>query len=284
MKLYLSICALYRNEAPYLREWIEFHRLVGVERFFLYNNDSSDDHREVLAPYIADGTVVLRDLPVFPAQGVAYDDCLKRHGEESRWIAFIDLDEYLFSPTLRSVPEVLADYEEWPGVVVHWATFGTSGHRTKPTGSVIESYLRRNKQSALINRQIKSIVDPARTERCAGVHHFAYLEGFAVDENFERVDGSASNNVSVSKLRLNHYVTKSEEEYRRKAATARNAYTGDISEKRKMWRNTFEVRKTRLNAEFDDTITAYVPDLRKALALKEEVVRFREDTVSLDDL
>ena len=25
----LSICAIYRDEAPYLREWVEFHRLVG---------------------------------------------------------------------------------------------------------------------------------------------------------------------------------------------------------------------------------------------------------------
>ena len=35
---YLAICAIYRDEAPYLREWIEFHRLVGVEHFFLYDN------------------------------------------------------------------------------------------------------------------------------------------------------------------------------------------------------------------------------------------------------
>ena len=34
---YLSICAVYRDEGPYLREWIEFHRLVGVERFYLYD-------------------------------------------------------------------------------------------------------------------------------------------------------------------------------------------------------------------------------------------------------
>ena len=27
---YLAVCAIYRNEGPYLREWIEFHRLVGV--------------------------------------------------------------------------------------------------------------------------------------------------------------------------------------------------------------------------------------------------------------
>ena len=57
---YLSICAIYRDEAPYLAEWIEFHRLVGVERFFLYDHMSQDHHLEVLAPYLNRWN---RDLP-----------------------------------------------------------------------------------------------------------------------------------------------------------------------------------------------------------------------------
>ena len=60
------MCAIYRDEAAYLREWVEFHRVVGVERFYLYDNHSVDDHRHALAPYIADGTVVLHDWPLFP--------------------------------------------------------------------------------------------------------------------------------------------------------------------------------------------------------------------------
>src|SRR6185312_2800453 len=35
---YLAACAIYRDEAEYLAEWLEFHRLVGFERFYLYNN------------------------------------------------------------------------------------------------------------------------------------------------------------------------------------------------------------------------------------------------------
>jgi hypothetical protein len=32
---YLAVCAIYRNEAEFLGEWLEFHRLAGVQRFFL---------------------------------------------------------------------------------------------------------------------------------------------------------------------------------------------------------------------------------------------------------
>ena len=54
-KPYLSICAIYRWEGPYLREWVAFHKLMGIERIYLYNNRSEDDgHREALAPYVDD--------------------------------------------------------------------------------------------------------------------------------------------------------------------------------------------------------------------------------------
>ncbi len=54
-----TICAIFRNEAPYLREWLEFHLLQGAERVYLYNNRSDDDFLSVLAPYLADGVVRL---------------------------------------------------------------------------------------------------------------------------------------------------------------------------------------------------------------------------------
>ncbi len=42
---------------------------------------------------------------------VAFDDCLERHRRDSRWIAFIDIDEFLFSPTGKGLPDVLAGFE-----------------------------------------------------------------------------------------------------------------------------------------------------------------------------
>ena len=138
---YLAVCACLGYDAPYLHEWIEFHRLVGVERFFLYNNGDRETQRELLAPYIEEGVVVLHDWTVFPPQTPAYNHLLEEHREDARWVAVIDTDEFLFSSTGQPLPEVLADYEESPGVGVNRLTFGTSGHRTKPEGLVTENYL-----------------------------------------------------------------------------------------------------------------------------------------------
>jgi hypothetical protein len=260
---YLSICAIYRDEAPYLREWIEFHRLFGVERFYLYNNLSEDHHREALAPYVEEGTVVPYEWPMFPGQLQSYDHCLKEHHDDSRWIAFLDLDEFLFSPTGQAVSEILPDYEEFPGVGVNCIAYGTSGHETKPPGLVIESYVRRGVIERR-NRIIKSIVDPTRVERPGNEpHYFRYHDrARAVTENKEPIKGSRTETLSCERLRINHYITRSQEERDRKLA-GWVAFTGE----RKPAEGARE-RDRPLNDLHDDVIVQFAPAVRQALAAR----------------
>jgi hypothetical protein len=265
MQAYLSIVAIYRDEAVYLREWIEFHRIVGVERFYLYDNFSLDDHREVLAPYIDEGVVVLHEWPVFPGQIPACDDALRRHGHESRWMAFIDLDEFLFSPTLRPLPDVLRDYEQHPGVLANWMVFGSSGHRTQPDGLVLENYLWRMKTEDG-PQQSKSIIDPSRADHCGGAHFFFYKEGTAVDELHRPVPYGRTNEPSSEVLRVNHYYTKSIEEGKKKLLR-RAATTGDP---RNAAYNRLEMVDQNMNDVLDETITAYLPELRSRLGMAVE--------------
>jgi hypothetical protein len=271
VKPYLSVCAIFRDEADYLREWIEFHRLVGVERFFLYDNLSEDHFEEVLAPYIAEGTVVLETWPILPGLSRAYDHCLAEHGDASRWIAFIDLDEFLFSPTGRPVSELLTEYEGAPGVGANWAVFGTSGHRTQPAGLVIENYLHRRRDGAPRHQMIKSIVDPSRTERSMSPHHFRYRDGCAVDENKNPIDTpprAKSKEVSFSLLRVNHYWTKSTTEWTRKLAR-QDAWLGTLRQNyERSALSDLERLEQSFNQQYDDTITAYAPALREALGME----------------
>ncbi len=102
----LSICAIFQDDAAYLPEWIEFHKLQGVKHFFLYNNCSTDDYSAILKPYVKSKEVTLIDWPHKhnPADGMAwngiqcgaYVDCLQNFGKQTDWIAFIDTDEFLF--------------------------------------------------------------------------------------------------------------------------------------------------------------------------------------------
>jgi hypothetical protein len=264
---YLCVCAIFRDEARYLAEWIEFHRLVGVERFFLYDNFSVDNHQEVLAPYVEEGIATVSEWHFEMGQLPAYEDCLKRHRDDSRWIAFLDLDEFLFSPTGQPVSEVLVDYESAPGVVVNWAMFGTSGHASEPDGLVIENYLMR-RSDIPENCMFKSIVDPKRTQGPLGVHRFVHTDGPPVDENLEPIPDeprSATPSLAYSRLRINHYFQRSEEGFRRKRAGPR---ADKPTPRPEMTEEQVERSIRDFNQERDETITMYLPRLREALGAR----------------
>lgn len=56
----LAICAIFKNEAPWLKEWLVYHRtILKVDRFYLYNNQSTDHYKEILQPFIEEGLVEL---------------------------------------------------------------------------------------------------------------------------------------------------------------------------------------------------------------------------------
>jgi len=140
----LSICAIFKNEAPYFKEWIEFHKLQGVEHFFLYNNNSDDDYLTVLQPYINTGEVTLRQWPYEYNSELknleiiirnAYADCIQTYRTMTNWLAVIDIDEFLFCPDGQDLPSFLIDYEGYGGVCVNWRLFGTSHLETIPLTS-----------------------------------------------------------------------------------------------------------------------------------------------------
>lgn len=209
----LAACLIFKNEADYLKEWIDFHRLVGVEKFFLYNNNSNDQYQEVLAPYLAEEVVTLHDFPILPpvVQVEAYNACLRTYRQNTRWIAFIDIDEFLCAPKEDSIPNILRDYDAYPAVALNWLMFCTSGHILKPKGLVIENYTRCQAKG---NRHVRVIVNPLKTQRFISAHEAVYSDGeHAVNERKEPVRGPYSIPPAISRLRVNHYWTRSVEEF-----------------------------------------------------------------------
>ena len=95
----LAIGAIVRNEGPYLLEWIAFHRVLGVDRFFIADNGSTDDGggaaRRARRGRASCGHLPFPDRPGRRPQLPAYAAILRRHGAEADWIAFIDADEFL---------------------------------------------------------------------------------------------------------------------------------------------------------------------------------------------
>ena len=111
----------------YLKEWIDYHKRVGVDHFYLYNNNSSDNYTEVLRPYVESGIVDLIDWPHNQAQMEAYQDCFTKFRGDTSWLGFIDIDEFVVPVEDESVRDFFVKHQYDQAILIYWKIFGTNG-------------------------------------------------------------------------------------------------------------------------------------------------------------
>jgi tetratricopeptide (TPR) repeat protein len=209
---YLSLCLICKDEHDYLAEWLDYHILMGVDRFYIYDNESRVSLSASLKNYIERGWVVLIDIPGKAMQLHAYDHCLQTFGPGTIWLGFIDTDEFLVSKTTSGLKELLQDYQAYGGLAVSSLFFGSNGHKTRPAAGQIAAYTRRTHETFQGNLLVKSIVQPAKVLLPASPHDFAYRENsYCVNEDRQLVDGMKAP-IHTAKIQLNHYFCRSQSE------------------------------------------------------------------------
>jgi len=216
----IALCGIFQDDARFLKEWIEFHRLVGVEHFYLFNNLSVDDYISVLSPYIEQGIVELYDWPYesntwdewHEVQNSAYEKGLEFARGKVKWLAILDTDEFLFAVKAKKLGNILKEFEGFGAVGVNWQLYGTSGVLRIPDDKLmIETLVKKAPSAMKKNRFVKCVVRPERVEKVLNAHQMEYKEGFYhVDENKKRFVWYTPL-VSVKKLRVNHYWTRDED-------------------------------------------------------------------------
>lgn len=225
-KYYLAVCAIAKNEGPYFKEWIEWHRKQGVEKFYIYDNESTDCTKEVLAPYIASGLVEYTFFPGYRKQLAAYDDCLERFRLDSRWIAFIDLDEFIVPIKDKSIPVFLERFEDFPAVEINWLIFGSGGAKTKVPGTMMERFKYHSQPTHYLNRHVKSIVNTRRVFNLIGCHEAARMSGYAADSHGNPIKKHfREREPQQDIIRINHYAVRSYEEFLEKQTRGRASGT-----------------------------------------------------------
>lgn len=269
---------MVRNEAPYMAEWIEFHRMMGVNHFFIYDNGSNDGTVELLSSYVDDGLVTLVNWADFlkgwegvagtngRTQKLAMLHCIANFGHLVEWMAFIDADEFLFPTTAGSVAEVLREYEDIDSLSVYWHMFGTSGHVRKPAGLVTENYTQRLRQpraSCKHLSRVKTIVRPSAVRGVHNTHVFILRHGYPESwtEHRQRI-GHADHRLatrSTDVLRINHYYSKSLAEYRERRSVPSVGHRSDFRGDDQL------LKLIESDAVGDITIQRFVPALRSRL-------------------
>jgi hypothetical protein len=257
MKRFLSLVVIVKDEDSYIDEFIEYYKLLGVDHFYFYDNDSAIPLNTSLRKYKK--IVTINSIHGRARQMDAYRHYLGTYKNESRWAGFIDLDEFIVPKTKYTLSEFLTDYEYADAVGFNWTMFGHNYHETKPEGLVTENYTRREERQ---NIHIKSIVNPTKAIQPSNPHHMIMKPGSTyIDVKHAPIQSAFNENPTLDVAQINHYFTKSAGEFILKAQRGR----ADTGEQRDVARE-FEQFRDIWN-EIPDTclVDKYLADLKKAM-------------------
>lgn len=173
----MCVCTMLRNQASFLKEWIMYHTRIGVQRWFIYDNNSLDDIDDVIKVLSMDGNInVTRHVwPWIKAQEAGFAHCALRARYVCEWVGFIDVDEFFHLPTGLSLLDILRNQSTSANskvaeLRVSCHNFGPSGLKHVPTQGVTMGYNCR----MIAPERHKSIVKPEALNSTLinVVHHF----------------------------------------------------------------------------------------------------------------
>ena len=239
----LAVVLICRDVADYIDEWIRYHELAGVRHFYIYDNGSVDNTAAKASAHHREETYVkvhpwqlnmaVEDWVLCP-QVSAYVHATMCYGPRHRWMAFIDIDEFIVPRQHATAIEALDRLREHSNISLPWAQFGHCGHRSKPLEPCVFAYTQRHQHNKYRFHHFKCILDPCQITMLGvhACHTLAMGEKTSNDQGQVEAIGNrgrAAGFVSSEYLQLNHYETKSIEEH--EAKLSKIFYGHSVSER-----------------------------------------------------
>jgi glycosyltransferase involved in cell wall biosynthesis len=221
----LAAVLIARNEGPYLEEWVAHHLRLGVDYIFIYNNESWDNSADVLRKLGRIPEIFVKDWPLIEGvtpQYAAYNDALRMLPQVADYAAFIDADEFLIPTSLQNIKDIIGALErhhpDFGALVVNQRIFGSNGLEKYQDAPVLRRFSKGTDENYPENKWVKSIYRVSCVERIRDPHSSPLKFGSryntsGVRLDFNEGDARQAGVVDFSALQLNHYITKSHEEF-----------------------------------------------------------------------
>jgi len=285
----VAICAIAKNEAPYIAEWALYHRMIGFDHILVYHNDSTDSTEAVLKKLQEAGILQYRNWATpqeslirrlsrrlgyratavssaLSVQRTAYRDGLKRLRRSFEWITFIDIDEFVVIPHVDDIHAFLDRFQDESAIAINWKMFGTSHRDKAETGLVMERFLRCAALAHGGNRAVKTLakcsalIDPnLHNHQFVAGTRYRTVTGEVVPEGLGRIAGTPTHDI----VRINHYFTKSAEEWKAKVARGRATKPAGHPHK---FRPDAQFTRYDRNEDFDDYMLRFVPEITQRMS------------------
>lgn len=275
----------FRNEAPFVLEFVAHHKVLGFDHIVIASNDCTDGTAEILAAL--DEMGVIRHVPCVPPPKItpqhhAYAEIRRRLPiDAAEWLMILDADEFLniHAGSGRLSDLIAAQAEDTDLVLINWACFGTSGHHhwtNDPTCLRFTHRLRTLSGAGLV----KGLIHCPKDWRQLSNHHpyahkgtgplrVAFAAGlWSEDIPADAMTFGAYRNVkpqvgSFRIAQINHYATRTEDSFDLRRARGRGAgLTGKANDRH----NEDYFRRMSAGTFLDDTIFRYADAVSALMA------------------
>ena len=205
-----AICVIIKDENDYLDEWLSWHLNLGINEIFLYEDYRSKSHLDIVKPY--GDRVHLNSIDIIfnppnintmeQIQVQLFRYFFNMYKNDFDWILFNDIDEFLILK--QPLHELLEEYKDETAILLNWKWYGASGHINKPKGKVMDNYTKYVTINTDWKYNFKSFLNCKKFKKWEQPTH--KVEGGV----FPLTDWGGY------KAWLNHYFTKSWEEWKTK--------------------------------------------------------------------
>ena len=139
------IVGCMKNEAPYIVEWVAYHRAIGVDNFIIYTNGCEDGTSEILDRLQEMGVLQHRNNDDWrgnsPQQFALNQSQKEPVIKNAEWIIHIDVDEFINVRTGNgTLDDFFAKVPDATNVAMTWRLFGHNGVTALSDDFVIDQF------------------------------------------------------------------------------------------------------------------------------------------------
>ena len=215
-----AIVTVIRNESRYISEWLEYHYRIGVDKFFIYDCESSDRYEleQILQPWIESGIVEYHSEIELGDYLLTMNRVAFEHRCDCKYLCMLSVHEFIFYKGAGSLLEYLRNFfskdPAYSALAINRVHFGSSGEDFYKSGSVVERFIQRTPKNYWYNERVTSIMNPRRIRAIIrDSFGFYYGLSYGADSKGYLVKNEVSAERTTSMIQVNSYYTKSRQEF-----------------------------------------------------------------------
>jgi len=209
------IFCMARDEKNYINEFIQYHLILGFDRIYLYDDEDIPIYKSLINPLWPVTVIPISSIKQYGSQRTKMlHHFFVNYKNKHYWATCIDVDEFIVLKKHNDIHEFLNEFIPLNGGVgINWVLFGSNEQKLYEDKAVLERFTRCGDP----NVHIKTIFVCSDAREMQNPHFVSkYIAGSTKSTNGNVVNGPFNTNPDVSICQINHYHTKSSEEYSRK--------------------------------------------------------------------